>query len=153
MTPSLPITPLLALSRVDYLDSSMLCTNTAVALEAHRTGNLNSLNVLPSFRKFLPGLIGVDDLEHATPDSILHVSLLALGPALWQSGLISKEESQVQSYIDKVKEIDHIVLGLEHGDEVNGQELKKIEIFCRELSNQMTSAVEESLREVQTLPL
>lgn len=153
MTPSLPITPLLALSRVDYLDSSMLCTNTAVAFGARRCGQATTLAVLPKFRKFLPDLIGVDNLAHATPDTILHVSLLVLGPALWQSGQIEKSEVQVQSYIDKVREIDSIAEALEKGDEVKNEDLLKVEEFCRQLSNQMTSAVEESLREVQTLPL
>lgn len=153
MTATLPISPLLALSRVDYLESSMLCIKVSTALAAARQGQDLDAPPISAFRDFLPEFLGLDTLEGVSPDSVLPVALLAIAPALRESGLVSATEANVSVYLNAITTLDQHLEEVISGSLTDKALLAQIEHFSRSLSNHMTTAVEQAIREGQALPL
>lgn len=131
----------------------MLCIKVSTALAATRQGQELDIPPLSAFRDFLPEFLGVDTLEGVSPDSVLPVALLAIAPALRESGLVSADEVNVGVYLNAITTLYQHLDGIISGSLKNNVLLEQIESFSRSLSNHMTSAVEQAIREGQALPL
>lgn len=150
---SLPIGPLLTLSRVDYLNGAMLCIETAVSLRALRQRKVLQAETFEAFRTFLPEFLGVDEMALLTTDSVSSVSLLALTPAMRKSNLVVSNENRVSAYLLIAQELEATIGQILNYQTISAEVLEKFEVFCRELASWMISAVERANREHQSLAL
>src|SRR5690606_21456971 len=134
MSTPTPISPLLALSRVNFLESSMLCLNLSSALSVPLDNRQKSHQIVSDVRRFLPQFLDIDDLSQASPETILHFALLTIAPALEASQFVPPDEDEVSVYIKGARDVDALLKDLEDGRELEKPSIKKLQTFCRRLA-------------------